>query len=173
MEGLEACDAGGRRLDFAAGSRSRGVDEEYNLDASHLMERGEWMEIENFLLEKDEAVLVIIDIQERLATVMGMREQVVRNTTHLIELAKMLKIPIIVTEQYPKGLGRTLPELRTVLPEYTPVEKTAFNCCGEPSLYYGDKEISKKEGDHYRHGDAYMRAPDLRRADQGRVCTAI
>lgn len=107
--------------------------------------RGERMGIENFSLDKDEAVLVIIDIQERLAAVMGMREQVVRNTTHLIELAKMLKIPIIATEQYPKGLGRTLPELQTVLPEYTPVEKTAFNCCGEPSFIMEIKKYRKKK----------------------------
>lgn len=100
------------------------------------------MRIENFMLDSEEAVLVIIDIQERLAAVMDMREQVIRNTTHLIELAKMLKIPIIVTEQYPKGLGRTLPELQTVLPEYAPVEKTAFNCCSEPSFM---KEINRQK----------------------------
>lgn len=62
------------------------------------------------------------------------REKVVANTLHLLEAAKLLNIPIIVTEQYPKGLGRTVGEIREALPSYEPVEKIMFGCCGEPAF---------------------------------------
>jgi nicotinamidase-related amidase len=97
-----------------------------------------------FMLDKEDAVLLIIDIQERLAVVMKEREKVVRNNQHLIELAKMINLPIVVTEQYPKGLGRTVPELHAALPGYQPIEKTSFNCCGEPAFLTEIKKLNKK-----------------------------
>ena len=92
------------------------------------------MSVERFQLDRNNAALLIIDIQERLAVVMDKKDQVVRNTLHLVELAKMLNIPVVVTEQYPKGLGRTLPEIASALPSYLPIEKISFNCCGEASF---------------------------------------
>jgi isochorismate hydrolase len=65
---------------------------------------------------------------------MKQKDQVVKNCLHLIELAKMQNVPVVVTEQYPKGLGRTVPELQAALPSHSPIEKMAFNCCGEPSF---------------------------------------
>jgi nicotinamidase-related amidase len=76
---------------------------------------------------------------------MKQRDHVVKNTSHLIELAKMLGMPIVVTEQYPKGLGRTVPELHAKLSSYQPVEKTAFNCCGEPSFLTEIKKHGRKK----------------------------
>jgi nicotinamidase-related amidase len=84
---------------------------------------------DKFVLNREDAVLLIVDIQERLAVVMKDRDKVVGNCQHLIELAKMIDLPIVVTEQYPKGLGRTVPELQSVLPEYKPIEKISFDCC--------------------------------------------
>jgi nicotinamidase-related amidase len=86
---------------------------------------------DNFLIRRDEVVLVLIDIQDKLAAAMKKKEDVVANCLHLIELAKMLEIPVLVTEQYPRGLGPTLEELRTALALYEPFEKTAFDCCRE------------------------------------------
>ena len=57
----------------------------------------------NFFPDKNESVLLIVDIQERLAATMKMRDAVINNCLHLIELAKMQNIPILLTEQYPKG----------------------------------------------------------------------
>ena len=87
--------------------------------------------MEKYFLNYQEAALLIIDIQERLAAVMKYKDQVADNCLHLIELAKLLEIPILLTEQYPKGLGKTLPEIQEVLPEYAPFEKTDFNSCRE------------------------------------------
>lgn len=90
------------------------------------------MSIDDFMLDRNDALLLIIDIQERLAAVMSVKDQVLRNVNHLVELCKMADIPVVVTEQYPKGLGRTVPEIRASLPVYQPVEKKTFNCCSEP-----------------------------------------
>jgi nicotinamidase-related amidase len=54
----------------------------------------------------------------------------VANLKILVSAARRLDVPVLVTEQYPKGLGRTLPELRTLLADTTPFEKTAFSCAG-------------------------------------------
>ena len=89
---------------------------------------------DKFILNREDAVLLIVDIQERLAVVMKEKDRVVRNCQHLIELAKMIGIPVVVTEQYPRGLGRTVPELQSVLPENKPVEKTSFDCCSQPAF---------------------------------------
>jgi len=76
--------------------------------------------------------LLIIDAQERLAAAMpdDVRERTVANINRLIEAARLLELPIISTEQYPKGLGKTIPEIREHLPERAaPTEKTCFSCC--------------------------------------------
>ena len=77
-------------------------------------------------------VIVVTDVQERLFGAMDAerRDEMIRNLKILLAAARRLGAPIIVTEQYPKGLGRTLPELRVLLDDATPLEKTAFSACG-------------------------------------------
>src|SRR5512140_1064609 len=112
----------------------------------HEQKRGDrGMTPDKFILESNDAVLLIIDVQERLAVVMKEREKVVKNTQHLIELAKMIEVPVLVTEQYPKGLGRTVPELQVAVPDYKPVEKTAFSCCNEPAFLPKLKTLGRKK----------------------------
>jgi len=80
-----------------------------------------------------DSVLVIIDIQERLAAAMvpAQRQAAVRNTRILIQAAACLGIPVLATEQYRKGLGPTVTELTEVLPGGTQrLEKTCFSCAG-------------------------------------------
>ncbi len=101
--------------------------------------------MERFFLEPENSLLIIIDIQERLAAVMSERETVVRNCLHLIEASKLLKIPVLVTEQYPKGLGQTLEEIKTALPEYRPVEKITFNSCEEKEFMNLIASMNKKK----------------------------
>jgi nicotinamidase-related amidase len=85
--------------------------------------------MDKFFLEKSEVVLVIVDIQDRLAAVMDERKKVVDNCLHLIELTKLLDIPVILNEQYPKGLGPTVSEIKEALQPYEPLEKLTFSCC--------------------------------------------
>jgi nicotinamidase-related amidase len=88
----------------------------------------------NFVLSRENTAIVVVDIQEKLAVAMSKRQNVIDNCLHLIELAKMLDIPVLVTEQYPKGLGPTVAEIRESLPVYKPIEKLAFNCCDAPDF---------------------------------------
>lgn len=90
--------------------------------------------MDNFFLDKQEAVLVIVDIQERLAAVMSERKKVVDNCLHLIELSRLLDIPVILNEQYPKGLGHTVSEIKEALLPYEPLEKLTFSCCKGPAF---------------------------------------
>ena len=85
--------------------------------------------MDKFLLDKNEVVLVIVDIQERLAAVMPDRQRVVDNCLHLIEASKLLNIPVLLNEQYPKGLGPTVNEIEKALQPYEPLEKVTFSCC--------------------------------------------
>ncbi len=103
------------------------------------------MRVDNFFLDKNDTMLLIIDIQERLAVVMKEKDKVVKNTQHMIELARMINLPLVVTEQYPKGLGRTVPELQSSIPGYKPIEKTTFDCCGEPSFLSEINKFGKKK----------------------------
>lgn len=84
-------------------------------------------------LARERTALVVIDVQERLFPVMDAdhREEVMRNLKVLTAAARRLQVPILVTEQYPKGLGHTLPEFKETLPPGNePLEKVAFSCCG-------------------------------------------
>ncbi|RMG73729.1 MAG: hydrolase [Nitrospirae bacterium] len=98
-----------------------------------------------FRVSADDALLLIIDIQERLAAVMDERETVLKNTTHLIELSKLFNIPVIITEQYPKGLGPTVSELRDALGDYQPIEKVTFSCCGAQGFMDAIRETGRKK----------------------------
>ncbi len=76
--------------------------------------------------------LVIVDVQERLFAAMDVerRDEMIANIKTLTTAARRLGVPVLVTEQYPRGLGRTLPELRTLLDGLAPIEKTTFSCGG-------------------------------------------
>ena len=102
------------------------------------------MTLDKFFLDKEDTVLLVVDIQEKLAVVMMEKDKVVGNNLHLIELAKMINMPVMVTEQYPKGLGPTVAEVRNALPFYRPVEKMTFDCCGQPPFLEELKEHNKR-----------------------------
>ena len=61
--------------------------------------------------------------------VMGRQEKVTENILRLLHLSNLYNLPLVLTEQYPKWLGSTLPELKEVLTFYDPIEKLHFNCC--------------------------------------------
>ena len=83
-------------------------------------------------LDKHRAALLVIDVQERFRDLIDGMDGVVAGCSRLIRFCHLLEIPIVVTEQYPKGLGRTLPELARVLPQgWAPLEKTTFSCGGD------------------------------------------
>lgn len=86
-------------------------------------------------LDRGDAVVLLVDVQERLARAMpeGALAQVTRSAEVLLRAAARLSIPSIASEQYPKGLGPTLPALRALLPG-PPIEKLQFSCAGSEAL---------------------------------------
>jgi len=81
-------------------------------------------------LEPDQCALLVVDIQEKLLPPIFQKEQLVSNSKLLIRAASVLKIPAIVSTQYSKGLGKTVPEVTALLPESEAIDKERFSCFG-------------------------------------------
>lgn len=86
------------------------------------------------MLAKEQTGVVIIDIQERLIGAMAEPEFVVEQVGRLIDGAKAMGLPIIVTEQIPEKLGPTVPELAERLSDIEAISKNTFGCCGSPAF---------------------------------------
>jgi nicotinamidase-related amidase len=82
------------------------------------------------LLQRSQAVLVVVDVQERLHVEMAHREEVAANLQKLAEAAKVLGIPVIVTEHAAKAFGPTIEPLRSALASAAPLHKMVFSCFG-------------------------------------------
>jgi nicotinamidase-related amidase len=85
-------------------------------------------------LEADRCVLLMIDIQEKLLPPIFQKEQLVRNAKLLIRAAGVLKVPAIMSTQYAKGLGGTVLEVASLLPETEAIDKNLFSCFGSESF---------------------------------------
>jgi len=81
-------------------------------------------------LEAERSALLVVDIQERLLPPIFQKDQLVRNSKLLIRAAGILKIPAVLSTQYAKGLGKTVPELASLLPETEAIDKDRFSCFG-------------------------------------------
>jgi nicotinamidase-related amidase len=90
----------------------------------------DYAEIARRQLDAEQCALIVVDIQEKLLPPIWNKEQMLRNSQLLIKLARVLKIPAIVTTQYAKGLGNTTPEIASLLPESSPIDKLFFSCFG-------------------------------------------
>jgi len=84
------------------------------------------------LLSSERSALVIVDVQEKLMPAVFEADRVVRNVRLLLKAADELKVPVLVSEQYSKGLGPTVSQIREALPADSVVEKIAFACGREP-----------------------------------------
>ncbi|MBI3645141.1 MAG: isochorismatase family protein [Acidobacteriales bacterium] len=90
----------------------------------------DYAEIARRPLEAEQCARIVVDIQEKLLPFEWEKERLVRNSQLLIRLAGVLKIPAIVTTQYSQGLGNTVPEIASLLPESAPINKMMFSCFG-------------------------------------------
>jgi nicotinamidase-related amidase len=104
------------------------------------------MDMAKFKLDAAQAVLVVIDIQERLVPAMPQEIYLrLRDTVGtLVKGAELLGIPVVTTEQYPKGIGHTVPELADACRGVV-VEKVSFGCCGEPNFLAALKKIGRSQ----------------------------
>lgn len=87
------------------------------------------------LLDRKRAALVVIDMQEKFRPIMANFDEVTARIVVMVQGCKLLNVPIIVTEQYPQGLGHTAHEIKAHLPEtLKPIEKLTFSSCGVPEF---------------------------------------
>lgn len=87
------------------------------------------------MLTRQRAILLVIDLQASYAGKLANEERVVRASQRLLQAAPALGLPVLVTEQYPKGLGKTRPEIEAHIPaDAARFEKTSFSCLGAPGL---------------------------------------
>lgn len=82
------------------------------------------------LLQADQCALLVVDIQEKLLPPIFNKDELVKNSQLLVRLADILKLPAIVTTQYSKGLGATVPEIASLIAHARPVDKLQFGCFG-------------------------------------------
>ena len=87
------------------------------------------------LIPRDSVAVVVVDIQEKLFPHIHNKDELLGNVQKVVNFCRRLDIPLVVTEQYPKGLGTTLPEIQEVLGgSYKPIKKTIFSCFGVPEF---------------------------------------
>ena len=85
-------------------------------------------------LSAERAALVVVDIQEKLLPPIYEKERLVRNSQLLLRLAGILNIPVVATTQYAKGLGKTVPEIASLLLAAEPIDKLQFGCFASPQF---------------------------------------
>lgn len=93
------------------------------------------VERNKLILSRDTTALLVVDIQEKILSVMKDPDYVVKNTLKLIKGFKVLNIPIFYTEQYPKGLGATAGPLLKELEGLSAIQKTSFSCALAGNLF--------------------------------------
>ncbi|KUG23796.1 isochorismatase [hydrocarbon metagenome] len=97
------------------------------------------------MVNNADAVFVIVDIQGSLAQVMSDKESLFANAVKLIKGLKILNLPIIITEQIPQKLGKTLPQIAAELEGVNPIAKESFSCWGENNFKKELEEFNRRQ----------------------------
>ncbi|MFA5527014.1 MAG: hydrolase [Peptostreptococcales bacterium] len=95
-------------------------------------------------IKREDCVLVAVDFQERLLPVIKGNEQLEDTVCKLIEGCKVFNVPILVTQQYTKGIGRTTEKIAKAIGDFDPIEKITFSACDEPEFCRLLEETGKK-----------------------------
>jgi nicotinamidase-related amidase len=104
------------------------------------------IDLDKFWLDKENTALVVIDIQDKLVTAMPPKvyARMRATTAMLVDAAGLLGIPVLTTEQYPKGIGHTVAELSAASAQGV-IEKTSFGCCGEPAFVGALRQLGRQQ----------------------------
>lgn len=86
------------------------------------------------MLDINNTILVVVDVQGKLASLVHKNELFLENLKRMIKGAKVLDLPILWTEQNPEGIGATIPEIAELLTGLKPLRKTSFSCCGDKNF---------------------------------------
>ena len=93
------------------------------------------------MLNTENTVLILIDVQGKLANLMRKKSMLFDNLQRLIKGMQILGIPIIWVEHCPEGLGPTIPEVADLLSDIKPISKHSFSCCGRENFKIGLEKI--------------------------------
>ncbi len=107
------------------------------------MNKYEIIKENSFRLIREDAVLVMVDFQERLMPAMKNHEELEESVCKLASGIRRLGVPVLVTQQYTKGLGATVPAIADAVGEFRPIEKTDFSAAGELNFMEALKETGK------------------------------
>lgn len=97
------------------------------------------------LIKPEESCLIVIDMQERLVPAMQAPARTIKNAGILMKAADRLDVPILLTEQYSKGLGPTVKELNTLSPNAQTIQKLHFSCMQEPAFADAFRKLGRKQ----------------------------
>lgn len=97
------------------------------------------------LIKENDCLLLIIDLQEKLLRHIHNQSFLINKSEILIKTFNKLSLPIIITEQYPKGLGKTDPRILSSIDEYSLIEKTSFSCAKDAKFTEQFKSFNKSQ----------------------------
>ncbi len=97
------------------------------------------------LMHKDLSGLVLVDVQEKLTPHVLHSDNLISRCSWLLRLAQTLDVPVLVSEQYPSGLGQTMPSLKDSVTAYSPIEKVHFSCYRDDNFIQQWRALGKKQ----------------------------
>ena len=97
------------------------------------------------MLSSDKVVMVVVDVQERLIPHIWEKEKIIKNMQILIKGMEILNVPILLTEQYPEGLGETIPQIKKLLSDVSPISKMTFDCSNNKSFMDRINGLERKQ----------------------------
>jgi nicotinamidase-related amidase len=97
------------------------------------------------MLATEKTVFILVDVQGKLAQLMHEKESLFDNLKKVIKGLTILGVPIVWAEQIPKNLGPTLPEIARLMPDFEPVAKTSFSCCGNHTILQKLKQMNRNQ----------------------------
>ena len=97
------------------------------------------------LLKAEASLLLLVDVQARLAPAVSSREAIIRNIVTLGQAAARLDVPVLASEHYPRGLGATVAELGSVVPPAARFEKITFSCLGAAAFRSGLESLKRPQ----------------------------
>jgi nicotinamidase-related amidase len=97
------------------------------------------------MLTREHTVLVVVDVQGNLSQAMHEQETLLQQLQTIIQGFQALEVPLVVTEQYPRGLGPTVPEIARLIPDVQPISKVAFSCCGEERFMHQLHSLNRQQ----------------------------
>jgi nicotinamidase-related amidase len=85
------------------------------------------------LIDREDSLLLVVDIQDKLVPAVIEPEALIQGTGQLLEIAELLKVSYLISEQYPQGLGRTVAPLMAIANEHCYIDKQHFSCASDPA----------------------------------------